>query len=89
MKSETKVKEKKQPKPLPPSWEQGLLDAPQCQALMACSHAHFHQLNRENKFPAPAIRSSRYTRWHGSAVKAWLDDPAGFMAANKKSSIKA
>ncbi len=84
MKSENQTNQKKQSKSLPTAWEQGWLDAEQCQMLRRCSHAHHHKTVREGKFPAPAIRAPRYTRWRGSEVKAYLDDPQGWLEANVK-----
>lgn len=86
MKPENNPKQKK-PKPLPPTWVHGFIDAGQCQELRGCSRAHHHQTVREGKFPAPAIRSPRYSRWRGSDVKAYLDDPQGWVLANSQKEV--
>ena len=71
----------------PPSVEgtwHHLLGAKEICALANISRAHLYNLTREGRFPAPALRvGPRFTRWKGEDVRAWLSDPAAWIAANE------
>ena len=61
---------------------QGLLAAKKIIELTGSSRAHFYDLVREGKFPAPAFRDGpRFTRWRASDVQAWLNDPQAWLDA--------
>ena len=62
---------------------QGLLAAKSVIPLIGSSRAHFYDLVREGKFPAPALRDGpRFTRWRAVDVQIWLDDPQAWIDAN-------
>ena len=62
---------------------QGLLSAKNIIPLVGSSRAHFYDLVREGKFPAPAFRDGpRFTRWRASDVQAWLTDPQAWIDAH-------
>ena len=61
----------------------GLLAAKAVIPLTGSSRAHFYDLVREGKFPAPAFKDGpRFTRWRASDVQAWLADPQAWIDAN-------
>ena len=62
---------------------QGLLAAKSVIPLTGSSRAHFYDLVREGKFPAPAFKDgTRFTRWRASDVQSWLADPQAWIDAN-------
>ena len=68
---------------LPGQALQGLLAAKSVIPLVGASRAHFYDLVREGKFPAPAFRDGpRFTRWRASDVQVWLADPQAWINAN-------
>lgn len=68
---------------LPGQALQGLLAAKSVIPLVGASRAHFYDLVREGKFPAPAFRDGpRFTRWRSVDVESWLADPQAWINAN-------
>ena len=68
---------------LPGQALQGLLAAKSVIPLTGSSRAHFYDLVREGKFPAPAFRNGpRFTRWRSVDVERWLADPQAWIDAN-------
>ena len=62
---------------------QGLLAAKSVIPLVGASRAHFYDLVREGKFPAPAFRDGpRFTRWRSVDVERWLADQQAWIDAN-------
>ena len=68
---------------LPGQTWQGLLAAKKIIELTGSSRAHFYDLVREGKFPAPCFKDGlRFTRWRASEVQTWLNDPKSWIDAH-------
>lgn len=62
---------------------QGLMAAKEIEKVVKISHAHWYNLVKQGKAPAPVIRiPPRYTRWRASDVQAWVQSPSTWIASN-------
>jgi len=73
------ILEKSQPNALPL-----LVSAKEICGAANFSRAHLYDLVSEGYFPSPAVRiGSRFTRWSGSAVQQWLDNPQAWIDTHR------
>ena len=74
--TETRQRTKKRPTVRPPlpagQSDVALADINDLEALTRMKRSWLHQAVREGRFPAPAIREPRCTRWKLADVRAWI-----------------
>lgn len=62
-----------------------LINVQQVRALIGASRAFIHDAVRKGRFPAPAVRATRFTRWRLSDVNGWIADPDAWLNKAKGS----
>lgn len=59
-----------------------MVDEKVAASLGGCCRSKLFADVKNRRFPAPAIRGGRFTRWRMSDIQAWIADPAGWIARN-------